>query len=76
MGGTVLFQDALAARLDIIKPSKNDINTFLEKHPLELTAGVEELINTLHEHGKIVYLISGGFRQVTFSVAICSFCFM
>jgi phosphoserine phosphatase len=44
MGGQVLFEDALAARLDIIRPSRSDITDFLIKNPLELTKGVKELI--------------------------------
>ena len=76
MGGQVLFQDALAARLDLIQPSKSDITTYLEQRDRlatgssssdkthRLTPGVQSLVNKLHAKGKIVYLISGGFRQV------------
>ena len=76
MGGQVLFQDALAARLDLIQPSKSDITTYLEQRDKlatgssssekahRLTPGVQSLVNKLHAKGKIVYLISGGFRQV------------
>jgi phosphoserine phosphatase len=64
MGGQVLFQDALADRLSIIQPSKSDLSTFLQNHPFRLTAGIVELITTLQEQGKAVYLVSGGFRQV------------
>ncbi len=64
MGGQVLFQDALKARLDIIKPTQKDMNDFLEKHPVQLTEGVERLIEKLHEQNILVYLVSGGFRQV------------
>ncbi len=64
MGGQVLFQDALKARLDIIKPTQNDMSDFLEKHPIQLTEGVERLIEKLHEQNILVYLVSGGFRQV------------
>ena len=76
MGGQVLFQDALAARLDLIQPSKSDITTYLEQRDklatgfssadktYRLTPGVQSLVNKLHAKGKIVYLISGGFRQV------------
>ncbi len=64
MSGTMLFEDALAARLDIIKPSRQNVSDFINNHPLELTPGMEELIDTLHSQGKLVYLISGGFRQV------------
>jgi len=61
----VLFQDALTDRLSIIQPSKHDISTFLEKHPFKFTPGLVELIELLHKKGKIVYLVSGGFRQVS-----------
>lgn len=64
MGGKVLFQDALAARLDIIRPSKSDIAMYNKLHPPKLTEGVSEMIEKLHTKGKIVYLVSGGFRQV------------
>ncbi len=70
MGGQVLFQDALAERLNIIQPSKADMQTFLAKHPFRLTDGIVELISTLHDQGKLVYLVSGGFRQVRLSVSI------
>ena len=65
MGGQVLFQDALAARLELIKPSKADIEACLAKHPLKLTEGVRKVVELLHARGTPVYLVSGGFRQVT-----------
>lgn len=64
MGGQVLFQDALAARLELIKPSKADVEACLKNHPLRLTKGVQKVVEILHERGTPVYLISGGFRQV------------
>ena len=65
MGGTVLFHDALSARLNLIKPSSSDIKGCLEVHPPRLTPGIETLISRLQAKGVHVYLISGGFRQVT-----------
>ena len=64
MGGQVLFQDALAARLELIKPTKTDIEACLMKHPLKLTKGVQKVVELLHARGTPVYLVSGGFRQV------------
>jgi phosphoserine phosphatase len=40
------------------------MSDFLEKHPIQLTEGVERLIEKLHEQNILVYLVSGGFRQV------------
>lgn len=39
MNGNVKFEDALAARLDIIKPSKDDIKNCLKARPPQLTTG-------------------------------------
>ncbi len=44
MNGNVKFEDALAARLEIIRPSKNDIKTCLKQNPPNLTKGMIFLI--------------------------------
>eukprot|EP01041_Mallomonas_annulata_P006680 gene6680-13531_t len=69
MGGQVLFQDALAARLDLIKPSRLDIAACLAKHPPRLTDNVKNVIDKLHQKGIHVYLVSGGFRLMINPVA-------
>ncbi len=62
MDGNTKFEDALAARLDIIKPSRESIEKCLDDHPLELSPGVDEFIEALTLRGIDVYLVSGGFR--------------
>ena len=69
MDGNIKFEDALAARLEIIKPSKTDIANCLEKHPLRLSPGVDRLVEALHKRGTDVYLVSGGFRLMIEPVA-------
>lgn len=69
MDGNIKFEDALAARLDIIKPSKADIANCLEKHPLRLSPGVDRLVEALHKRGTDVFLVSGGFRLMIEPVA-------
>jgi len=69
MEGGMKFQDALTKRLDLLQPSKSQILACLEKHPLELTPGVEKLIATLHAKGVNVFLVSGGFRIMIEPVA-------
>ena len=54
-GGDVKFEDALAARLAIIRPSRDAISSCLEEHPLRLTPGVAELVGALHSRGTHVY---------------------
>jgi len=69
MEGGMKFQDALAARLQLLKPSKASIEACLRDRPLELTPGVADLIKTLHDAKKEVYLVSGGFRIMIEPVA-------
>eukprot|EP00640_Fibrocapsa_japonica_P000425 CAMPEP_0113938178 /NCGR_PEP_ID=MMETSP1339-20121228/4591_1 /TAXON_ID=94617 /ORGANISM="Fibrocapsa japonica" /LENGTH=240 /DNA_ID=CAMNT_0000941167 /DNA_START=158 /DNA_END=880 /DNA_ORIENTATION=+ /assembly_acc=CAM_ASM_000762 len=69
MGGSMRFQDALAARLDLIRPSKADFLNCLEKQPPKLSPGIKEFIQALHARGTHVYLVSGGFRLMIEPVA-------
>jgi phosphoserine phosphatase len=69
MGGDVPFEVALAARLEIIKPSRDDFANCLVSHPPALTEGVAELFATLQANNVDVYLVSGGFRLMIEPVA-------
>eukprot|EP00270_Netrium_digitus_P006030 TRINITY_DN1816_c0_g1_i2.p1 TRINITY_DN1816_c0_g1~~TRINITY_DN1816_c0_g1_i2.p1 ORF type:complete len:296 (+),score=62.15 TRINITY_DN1816_c0_g1_i2:33-890(+) len=69
MVGSVPFEEALAARLDIIRPSAADLNNFLLSRPPRLTPGISLLVGVLHAADKAVYLVSGGFRQMINPVA-------
>ncbi|KAL6995074.1 phosphoserine phosphatase [Sarracenia purpurea var. burkii] len=69
MGGSVPFEEALAARLSLFNPSLSQVQDFLEKHPPRISPGIEELVNKLKAKRTAVYLISGGFRQMINPVA-------
>mmetsp|Transcript_12811 Transcript_12811/g.24040 ORF Transcript_12811/g.24040 Transcript_12811/m.24040 type:complete len:298 (-) Transcript_12811:18-911(-) len=69
MEGNTKFEDALAARLDIIKPSRASILKCLEQHPLQLSPGIDRLVEALLVNGTDVYLVSGGFRIMIEPVA-------
>ncbi|VVA91793.1 unnamed protein product [Arabis nemorensis] len=69
MGGSVPFEEALAARLSLFKPSLSKVEEFLEKRPPRLSPGIEELVEKLRANNIDVYLISGGFRQMINPVA-------
>ena len=69
MAGGMPFQDALSARLDLLRPSATDIAAFLGAHPPRLTPGIAELVHALHNRSKLVYLVSGGFRVMINPVA-------
>lgn len=62
MEGNTKFEDALAARLGIIQPSRAAIEQCLQDTPLQLSPGVDRLIASLSKRGTHVYLVSGGFR--------------
>jgi phosphoserine phosphatase len=69
MGGTTNFEDALAARLDLMRPSRRDVEECIAQRPNELSPGIQHLISLLHARGTHVYIISGGFRQMIAPVA-------
>lgn len=69
MGGSVLFQDALAERLGVMSPSQVDVDNFLRDHPHILSAGIEELLQVLKEKNVKIFLVSGGFRQIIHPLA-------
>jgi phosphoserine phosphatase len=62
MDGGMKFQDALAQRLELLKPSRKQILNCLKQNPLILTTGIKKLIHTLQSKNIDVYLVSGGFR--------------
>jgi len=70
MGGSMDFKSALEGRLSIMAPAKKDIDNFLVKSPHLITPGIPELVKLLQAQNKLVFLVSGGFRQVIHPLAI------
>ncbi|GMR49870.1 hypothetical protein PMAYCL1PPCAC_20065, partial [Pristionchus mayeri] len=68
MNGSIGFRDALASRLEIMRPSREVMNEFAQL-PAKLTPGISELVAVLHKRGAHVYLVSGGFRSIIEPVA-------
>lgn len=64
MGGGMDFRQALALRLDLIRPTSTQMRNFIFHQKQRLTPYVKELIHELHKQEKEVYLISGGFREI------------
>ncbi|CAL5444986.1 unnamed protein product [Camellia sinensis] len=69
MGGSVPFEEALAARLSLFNPSLSQVQDFLAQHPPRISPGIDELVKKLKAKGTTVYLVSGGFRQMINPVA-------
>ena len=59
MGGNMTFQEALSARLSLIKPGNEELKKTLADHPAQLSPGVKELFQLLKSRGTDTYLVSG-----------------
>jgi phosphoserine phosphatase len=69
MEGGMKFEDALEARLNLIQPSQEQILSCLKDHPFVLTPGIKAVVKHLHDRGTLVFLISGGFRNMIIDIA-------
>ncbi|CAI7995168.1 Phosphoserine phosphatase [Geodia barretti] len=66
MGGSLTFRESLSQRLNIIRPSRDQIEKFKSLHTPDtiLTPDVQRLVKLLFQRGAEIYLVSGGFREV------------
>jgi len=69
MKGGMDFRQALALRLDIIRPSSAQLRNFIYSQKQRLTPYVKDLVYELQKRETEVYLISGGFRSIIEPVA-------
>jgi len=71
MGGSMDFRTALEYRLNIINPTLQTYNKFIEsRKSLDLiTPGIMELMSLLRNAGKDIYLISGGMKKIIEPIA-------
>jgi len=69
MDGKMTFQEALARRLDIMRPTRAGIDECLTKEKFPLTKGVQNVMATLRARGSQLYLISGGFTVMVEPIA-------
>ena len=60
MNGDVALEDVYAKRLNLIKPSRADIEWLSNLYISELVDGVEVVFSQLVQHNKTVHIISGG----------------
>eukprot|EP00588_Corethron_pennatum_P018993 CAMPEP_0194310464 /NCGR_PEP_ID=MMETSP0171-20130528/7420_1 /TAXON_ID=218684 /ORGANISM="Corethron pennatum, Strain L29A3" /LENGTH=257 /DNA_ID=CAMNT_0039064123 /DNA_START=38 /DNA_END=808 /DNA_ORIENTATION=- len=70
MSGTTKFEDALAARLGLMRPSRAAVERCIADHPLAFSPGLVDLVDALRERGTHVYLVSGGFRLMIEPLAV------
>ncbi|HUP61449.1 MAG TPA: HAD-IB family phosphatase [Thermoanaerobaculia bacterium] len=69
MNGDMPVEDVYARRLEIVRPSRADIDALAERYLASLVDGVEETIATLQIAGADVHLVTGGVEQAIVPLA-------
>lgn len=62
MNGHSSFAEALSLRLNLVKPHLDDLTWLGQEYIKNIVPETKELISSLREHNKEVYIISGGFE--------------
>ena len=65
-----IFHDAIVKRLDIMRPSVDNITLFNALNPPRLTTGIAQLVALLHARNKSVYLFSHGLHSLIEPIAV------
>ncbi|KJH44261.1 phosphoserine phosphatase SerB [Dictyocaulus viviparus] len=69
MNGNTRFRNALKARLEVMRPTYDQLEKYVKETKPKLTPGIQDLIQALHKRGTAVFLVSGGFRRLIIPVA-------
>ena len=63
MEGALSLEEVYARRLEMVRPSRDALAWLGERYVEEMVEGARETVRVLHEIGKPVYVVSGGFLQ-------------
>jgi phosphoserine phosphatase len=63
MNGDIPLDQVYERRLDIIRPSRNDVYALAQRYIGSLVDGAEEAIRTLRDNGTQVHLVTAGIAQ-------------
>jgi phosphoserine phosphatase len=69
MNGEIPLDEVYGRRLDIIRPTRADIDALAARYLASIVDGVEETIAALHEAGAIVHLVTAGIAQAIMPLA-------
>ncbi|VDN28434.1 unnamed protein product [Gongylonema pulchrum] len=69
INGRISFRQSLKLRLDVMKPTRRQLEEFIRSRKPAMTPGSAELVAELHRRGTHVYLVSGSFRILVAPVA-------
>lgn len=74
MNGNVKFQDAMAERLQLMADhgmTKEGLDECVEKEGVpQWSPGVQDVVKMFHKQGTDVYLVSGGFKNMLYPLAL------
>lgn len=68
MDGKMQLQEIYQKRLDVINPTKDELDWVSQRYLEEMVEGAEELVAELIKQGKEVHIISGGLRHAVLKV--------
>jgi phosphoserine phosphatase len=69
MNGLIPLDQVYARRLDIIKPTRDDVAKLGKTYVNSIVDGAKETIDALHGSGALVHLITGGIEQAILPLA-------
>ncbi len=69
MNGDMTVEEVYARRLEIVRPSRQDIESLAARYVASLVDGAEETIQTLRESGANIHLVTGGVEQAVAPLA-------
>jgi phosphoserine phosphatase len=69
MNGLIPLDQVYARRLDIIKPTRDDVAKLATTYVNSIVDGAKETIAALHDAGALVHLITGGIEQAVLPIA-------
>jgi phosphoserine phosphatase len=69
MRGEIPIDEVYGRRLEIVRPSRRDVESLARNYVESLTPGAEELVGTLIDHGVSVRLVTAGIEQAVLPLA-------
>lgn len=63
MNGEIPLEEVYARRLEMIRPSEDDIESLASRYQHSMVAGAEETLSSLRAAGAVIHIVSAGIEQ-------------
>jgi phosphoserine phosphatase len=70
MRGEIALDAVYGERLDLVRPSREEVGALADEYIATLAPGAREAIDRLRSHGRRVVLVSGGIREAILPLAV------